>query len=990
MYLNCHSHFSLRYGTASVEQLVLAAKARGLPSLALTDINNTSAAYEFVQSCRTHGIDPVVGVDFRTETGELLFVGIARNSEGFRELCELLTTVSLSQRKMPHVAPAWQHCWVIYPKRPKPLTDFRPYEFLGIRPQHVHHLYGWREVKRHLDRIVMLNSVSFLSLEEYALHRRLRAIDQNLLLTQLSEQHVARATDTFHPVGFLEETFQLYPQIVENTSGLLNNSTIHFDHGLKINRLTFTGDAEDDFELLCKLARNGCRKRYGEAHREAYKRTERELKVIRQQGFCTYFLITWDLIRYAQSQDYYYVGRGSGANSIVAYCLYITDVNPLDLDLYFERFINPYRASPPDFDLDFSWRDRDDVTDYVFRRYGSQHVALLATYNTFNFRSGVRELGKIYGLPKNEIDAIIADPVGYAHERDGGTYADVSREIHAFGHRMNGMPNYLSIHAGGVLISERPLTYHTALRLMPKGFPVTHFDMHHAEDIGFHKYDILSQRGLGHIRDTLDLIRSNRNETLPFSLHDIEQIKMDERVQAQLHSADCMGCFYIESPAMRGLLTKLRCSTYVHLVAASSIIRPGVAKSGMMREYIRRFHRPHSFDYPHPVFEEYLGETFGVMVYQEDVMKIVHHFAGLDLDESDVLRRIMTGKKLKGDTFERLRKKYFTNCRERGHPDELAKEVWRQIMSFSGYSFCKAHSASFAVESFQSLYLKTYYPLEFLVAVINNFGGFYQTEYYFREAANNGASLHAPCVNHSDLLTTIHGKKIYVGLTHVKGIEQESVQRLVHERKAGGRFHSMLDFVQRVEITTDQLELLIRCGAFRFTGKNKYELMWEKTAVHNPKKRWESSGQLFDLPEERLELPMLREDVYDQSFDEMELLGFSLASPFSLLCETIDTNDGKCRSEISDNIGERVTMYGYYVTRKPVRTVKGDTMAFGTWIDKEGQHFDTVHFPDTLRSSPFRGKGIYRIVGKVAVEYGSYSVEAERMDLLPWRADGRF
>ena len=363
-------------------------------------------------------------------------------------------------------------------------------------------------------------------------------------------------------------------------------------------------------------------------------------------------------------------------------------------------------------------------------------------------------------------------------------------------------------------------------------------------------------------------------------------------MKAQLRSGDCMGCFYIESPAMRGLLKKLRCDNYVHLVAASSIIRPGVAKSGMMKEYIRRFHYPDSFAYLHPVFEEQLGETFGVMVYQEDVMKIVHHFAGLGLDESDVLRRIMSGKKSRGDTFERLQRQYFENCRARGHSEALAKEVWRQVESFSGYSFCKAHSASFAVESFQSLYLKAYFPLEFIVAVINNFGGFYQSEYYFHEARRCGGRVHAPCVNHSNYLTTLQGEDIYIGFVHLHQMEQQLAHRIVHQRTRGGPFRSLSDFLNRVDISKEQVDLLIRIGAFRFSGQRKQELLWERVALLQPPGRDRHSMSLFPEEDERVEETARRflssgatadSGFLSDAMDELELLGFPLCSPFCLL-----------------------------------------------------------------------------------------------------------
>ena len=732
--------------------------------------------------------------------------------------------------------------------------------------------------------------------------------------------------------------------------------------------------------MLSKLAINGFKRRYGEKNKAAADRVERELKVIDEMRFAPYFLITWDIVRYAQSAGYHHVGRGSGANSIVAFCLYITDVDPLELDLYFERFINPHRTSPPDFDIDFSWDERDDVTDYIFKRYGKEYTALLATYNTFKGKSIIRELGKVFGLPKAEIDTIVNEPL--AKEK----HHTLAKHIFRFGKLIEGFPNYLSIHAGGVLISEKPLNYFTALQLMPKGFPITHFDMYGAEDLGFHKYDILSQRGLGHIKETVELVKRNQGKAI--DIHDVTKIKEDEKVKEQLRSGQCIGCFYVESPAMRGLLSKLKCDNYIHLVAASSIIRPGVAKSGMMREYINRFHHPNSFSYIHPIFEKQLGETFGVMVYQEDVLKICHHFAGLDLGESDVLRRIMTGKKKSSEAFARLRNKYFKNCKERGYSEKLTAEVWRQIESFSGYSFCKAHSASYAVESFQSLYLKTYFPLEFMVGVINNFGGFYYAELYIHEARMQGASIQAPCVNHSFYLTTIEGKDIYLGFVHLHQMERKVAHQIVKERALRGVFKTLEDFISRVDIAQEQLDILVRIGALRFTGFNKYELMWEKNAVYNPKNHLAATGQLFSEGYESFELPQLQEEEFDQAFDEIELLGFPLRSPFELI-------DGKCEGDIfarqmMDFVGKRIQILGYYVTKKNVTTVNKRMMNFGTWVDKEGRFFDTTHFPPSLKRYPFRGKGCYLISGVVVLDFDFPSIEVAKMEKLPIVKDGRY
>ena len=826
----------------------------------------------------------------------------------------------------------------------------------------------------------MFSPVTFLDETGFKTHKLLRCIDLNIVLGKLDAKYCAKGSEQFYTTEQLEQIFEPYPQILENTRRLVDSCEITMHDTPLNNRQTFTGSRAGDMKLLRKLAINGCKRRYGERNRKALERTEKELLVIDRLGFAAYFLITWDIIRYAQTAGYHHVGRGSGANSIVAYNCYITDVDPMDLDLYFERFINPHRTSPPDFDIDFSWDERDDVTDYIFKRYGKDHTALLATYSTFKGKSIIRELGKVLGLPKADIDIIVNEP--HATEK----HHPFGKHIFKYGKLIEGFPNHLSIHAGGILISEEPLNYHTALQMMPKGFAVTHFDMYGAEDLNLHKYDILSQRGLGHIKDAVTLIARNQGRAV--DVHDVEGIKQDLRVKQQLKSGKCIGCFYIESPAMRGLLTKLRCDNYTSLVAASSIIRPGVAKSGMMREYINRFHHPESFTYIHPIFEEHLGETYGVMVYQEDVMKIVHHFAGLDLDESDVLRRIMSGKKKSSDTFYELESKYFRNCKARGYPDALTLEVWRQVESFSGYSFCKAHSASFAVESFQSLYLKTYFPKEFMVAVINNFGGFYSTEFYVHEARMCGAKIEAPCVNNSTHLTNIYGDDIYIGFIHISSLEKKVAIQIINERQDRGDYLGLEDFVSRLDVKKDQLELLIRIGAFRFTEKNKYELMWEKNAVHNPQLKHNGTGQLFGIEAEDYDLPVLEETDYEQAFDEMELLGFPLCSPFKLLQTDFR---GEVQSlQLKNYIGRSVRMVGYLVTRKNVMTSNRKLMNFGTWLDTEGHYFDSTHFPPSLARYPFRGKGCYLLTGKVVEDFEFPSIEVTKMERLPYVMDERY
>ena len=354
-------------------------------------------------------------------------------------------------------------------------------------------------------------------------------------------------------------------------------------------------------------------------------------------------------------------------------------MDPIELDLYFERFLNPMRSSPPDFDLDFSWRDRDKVIAHVFEKYGCEHVALLGATVTFQDNSLCRELGKVFGLPKGEIDQMERNPKAFAQQYF------IGQQILSFAERLRDFPRQRSIHAGGVLVTEEPITNFAALDLPPKGFPTTQYDMYSADKVGLVKIDILSQRGIAHIREAVEIVERSRG--IRIDIHQINALKQDELIRRQLLKAETCGCFYIESPAMRGLLRKLRCGDYKTLVAASSIIRPGVARSGMMREYIHRFHHPETVDYKHPLLKELLGETYGVMIYQEDVLKVGHYFAGLDLAEADVLRRMMGHKMRDKSEFEAVTQRFFDNCNAKGYPSDLVCELWRQIESFSGYSF---------------------------------------------------------------------------------------------------------------------------------------------------------------------------------------------------------------------------------------------------------------------------------------------------------------
>lgn len=469
----------------------------------------------------------------------------------------------------------------------------------------------------------------------------------------------------------------------------------------------------------------------------------------------------------------------------------------------------------------------------------------------------------------------------------------------------------------------------------------------------------------------MELVKQNQN--ISINIHEIEKFKKDKKVADQIRNADTIGCFYIESPGMRQLLKKLKCDDYITLVAASSIIRPGVAQSGMMKQYIYRYHHPNDFEYLHPKMKELLEETYGVMVYQEDVIKVAHHFAGLDMGEADVLRRAMSGKYRSRKAFEEIKQKFFDNCKDFGYPDHITKEVWRQIESFGGYSFSKAHSASFAVESYQSLFLKTHYPMEFMVAVINNYGGFYSRELYFHELKKTGAKIHLPCINTSNYFTSIHGIDVTMGFIHIQGLEEKLCQNIIEERNINGRYLHLQNFIERVNPGMEQLNIMIRVGALRFTGKNKKELLWEANFLHKKSSHHSTTSLLFEDKPVEFILPGLQQQPLDDALDEIELLGFPLCNVFELADD--DLNRYVAANNIKDYLGKEVFVLGYLITSKPTHTIKNETMYFHTFIDAAGDWLDTIFFPPTVQRYNVTGKGFYDMKGKVVEDFGVYSVE---------------
>lgn len=975
MLSNCLTHYSLCYGTFSVEELLNELRRNGYSTFALTDINNTSACLDAIRLSKEYGLKPVMGIDFRNGVTQK-YVGLARNNMGFRELNEHLSKHLHSGEKFEDTAPEFHHAYIIYPAESYRGWPLRDNEFLGIPIRMLSKLAFLPALQKQKSRWVAMQETVFASKRHYNAHRLMRAIDCNVLLSRLQPEQQIQHFEPIFSFADMRKAYAAFPQIIDNTQGMLADCHIYFEFGKLANKNLryYTTHAASDLRLLRKLCEDGLPYRYPKPTPDVHRRLEKELDIIGQMNFASYFLINWDIVRYAQHKNYYYIGRGSGANSMVAYLLRITDVDPIELELYFERFINQFRSNAPDFDLDFSWTDRDDITRYIFERFGYQRTALLGSYNTFQHDAVIRELGKVFGIPPEEIDQL-QRPERFSNVDQTGKLVLKYTEL------IKGFPNHLSIHSSGILISEEPISSYSATFLPPKGFPTTQFSMLEAEDVGLFKFDILSQRGLGKIKDSLELIEQNKN--VKIDIHDIPRFKNDTLVRELLRQGKAIGCFYIESPAMRTLLTKLQADDYLRLVAASSIIRPGVSRSGMMRAYIERYRNPELRRKARetlPELYDILHETYGVMVYQEDVIRVAHEFADLTLAEADYLRRGMSWKFKQRNEFGKVRDNFFANCRKKGYAEKLIENIWMQIESFANYAFSKGHSASYAVESFQALFLKAYYPLEYMVATLNNGGGFYRPSLYVHEARMHGGEIELPCINTSEALCTIDGRKIYLGFKFVAELEDPLIYRILEERRKHGKFLDLADFTRRIHLGIEQARILIRAGAFRFTGRSKKELLWEVHSLLRPKKQHTPQDMLFIPETKQWKLPALYNSRLEQAFDEIELFGFPLCSPFELLQhppqETLRAQD------LPKHLGKEIRIVVSLITVKTTFTHKGERMAFGTFLDMDGYWVDTVHFPPAYKAYPFRGFGCYLVIGKVMQEHGAISIDVQSIQRL--------
>lgn len=1034
--------WSFHHGACGVRELAAAAAARGIGALGLADRNGLWGAVPFQQACAAAGVRPLLGM--RMEVEGVRAQLLARDAAGWSALCRLTTRFQLEEtaRAAPGVGRSARLLGWLREERACAPGGFAVLAhdaellraladdggaadlFVAARPGGAAAADAALAADLGLPAVAA-PPVAFLDRAHYARHRLLAAIGHNENLSRLDEARDPEAEYGLAPKHAwlrdevaLAAAYAATPRAIAMATELAESLSFTIPLGQK--RMPRTGLGAAAHDELAKLCQTGRAWRHldGSAWEErGYDALlARELALIRRQDLADYFLIVAEIVAWARAQNIQNCGRGSAANSLVSYLLGFTHADPLRHGLWFDRFLNEGRADFPDVDLDFAWDERDRVLDFVYRRHGRDRAAMIGTHVSFGVRGAVREIAKAMGVPAAEIAPITrALPWAYdgsldmerirSHPRTARLPLDAEpwRTILAEAFALRDFPRHLGVHAGGMVIAPGALTEHLPLQLARKETEdgrvvITQWDMHPVEDAGLLKMDLLGNRGLAVIRDATAAVERHSGIRADFARVDAEQ---DLRTRELIARGDTMGCFYVESPAMRGLLTQLKCRDFATLVAASSIIRPGISSSGMMQAYVERHlqvargGRHDDSWYLDPRLRALLGETYGVMAYQEDVLRVAQLLAGMSAAEADALRKAMTHKR-SPEAIPAFGARFVEGAVAHGVAREVATELWRQVESFSGYSFCKAHSASYAQVSYRSAWLRAHFPAEFMAAVLSNHGGFYATFAYVAEARRMGLRLLLPCVNRGEAAFAGRGRALRVGLAEIQGLGGATRARLLAARAAGGPFVAMEDFCARARPQPHELDALARAGALDALpdGLTRPErLRWSALAAPELARRAApQAATLFGEAPVRRPPPAPEFPPQRQLELEEQALGFLVsAHPLALWKERIEAAGALPACELRHHVGRRVRLAGWQVTQKPIRTADGQPMMFLSFEDTTAI-YETVMFPQAYkRLAPWTlTQGPYLLDGRVLDEHGAISVQVEDLRLLrdvPYRRE---
>ncbi|BBO91085.1 DNA-directed DNA polymerase [Desulfosarcina ovata subsp. ovata] len=993
--LTLRSHYSLMWGTDSPTAICRAARRLGYERLALTDTDNLCGLWPFLHACREEGLTPIVGAEVTDPCSTRRAVCLVRNGDGYANLCRLITRRHRDPAfDLATALPASAGGLLVLTGHADLLADWhrsgvRVAAALPRRPPSPFHPLVQAGRRLGLPLVATPGSF-FLDPQDLAVHRLLRAIAGNTTLSRLEPSAIAPADAWLAAPDVYRHRFAVCPEAIENALRLAGTITFSGpDFGLVMPPWKDeNGRSADD--CLRRAAFAGARRRYGqELGKAVAQRLEHELATIARMGFSAYFLVVEEIV----SQSPRTCGRGSAAASLVAYCLGITNVCPVKHNLYFGRFLNPGRSDPPDIDVDFAWDERDAVIAGVLDRFAGRS-AMVASHILFQPRMALRETAKVFGMPAAEIgrisrrlpwfwhrDELDASLLENLRQRPETRHLDFARpwpQIMALAQRIIGIPRHLSVHPGGVVITPAPIDGYVPIETAPKGVPIIQWDKDAAEDAGLVKIDLLGNRSLGVIRDTLSVMRTNgiAFDEQHWAPED------DPATRRTIARGQTMGCFYIESPAMRLLHQKAGNGDFDHLVIHSSIIRP--AANEYIQAYLERLHGA-SWDPIHPLLADVLDDTFGIMVYQEDVSRAAVALAGFSDAEADGLRKIIARKDRERQLAD-FRERFMKGAAARGVSVARAEAVWQMMMSFSGYSFCKPHSASYARVSFQAAYLKTHFPAAFMAGVISNQGGFYSTFAYVSEARRMGLAIDPPDVNRSRIHWTGQNRRLRVGLMAVGGLSRSTMERIVAGRPASG-FPDMAGFLARVQPDEDEARALVHCGALDGLDPeaSRTRLRWALAAWQTERRRSHQREELFAhqrIASSAVPPPGFpAADPIVRLRREFAVLGFLCSQhPITLFRESIASRCTVKADQLVHRVGRRVCLAAWLVTGKIVRTRQGNSMQFLTFED-ETAIVETTFFPETYRRfcHMLDRHRPYLLTGTVDENWGVVTLTVERV-----------
>ncbi|MES2123491.1 MAG: DNA polymerase III subunit alpha [Gemmatimonadota bacterium] len=998
-HLHVHSWFSFGQGTSSPEALAQAAAQRGYRALALTDTNGVYGAVEFQRACEAAGIRPILGCHLVTRAHEA--VVLAEDARGWASLCRAATAIHWNPDLALSAQLAVDRAGLIVLSRNIDLLE-RLVKLSGpaglyaeLRPEP-----GRHQVQAAARRLgipsVVTGGVVCANAEDWNRHRLLLAIHHNTTLAQVEAPWPRDAW--LRPASDIERHFPDLPDAFTAADVLAERCQYRIPIGRTI--APRASDTDDALAQLRAQAYEGAVRRYGVVAPVTRDRIEHELGIIGMKGFADYFLVVQDIVRHGPT----HCGRGSVANSVVSYCLGITHVEPLGAGLLFERFLNPARKDPPDIDLDFPWDERDQILAWTFRKYPMPRAAMVANHNCLRLAGALREVAKVHGRPAAEIREvtrripmytegsvreIIATHANFRDLRLPRQWQDLA----AVAETLVGTPRHLSLHPGGVVIVPTALTDVVPIERAAKQLdghpdltvPVIQFEKDGAEDAGLVKIDLLGNRSLAVIRDAIEMVHINTGVQLDYTS---QQAGDDPATRRAFRTGQTLGVFYTESPASRILNLKSRAESYELLVLNTSIIRP--ASNRFIRTYLERLYGAPYLPL-HPSLSETLSETFGVMVYQEDVVNVAHAFAGLSWATADGLRKALS-KKRPGKLLAAYLEEFVAGARALDRDDASIEQVWQMILSFSGYSFCKGHSCSYIQVAQQSAYLRANHPAEFIAAVLSNGGGFYRSFAYVAEARRMNVAILPPDVNESQWTCTGCNGALRVGFQFVKGFTSDGATRLLAERKRAGPFRTLADLRTRTGLSAEDLRLLIKVGACdTLDGSlNRPQLLWalDTAPARTRTGRRDavaarSSHQATALVSEAVPVPALRDyDDERKRRDAWALLGFCLdAHPMTLHADELKRFRLTRSTDLAQHVGKTVLMAGMYTTGKPVRTIKEEPMQFATFDDGHGL-VEGVLFPDVYRERAhvLFDQGPFLFRGLVEEEFGACTVTIQQIE----------